>query len=276
MAGWVHQSREKRVSEQECATGKRTLRETRAKWTKIVNTTPHRAHFTHANIFSRVAEGLEPGSPRVSPLKKSHPHPRRSCFMRSPCCLTSRLFHFHNTHPLYYFPRTVVISAIHTFFEDSLVVCLEQGPLTGYEPNVTVEASSTQVSPMLLPWRRTSFGSAKNSGEDVTLAPMSSEVDERQSVRMLVSPLFRQKREASAAPARIYHSDRENSMSRSSHVPVTEKPVAIYLHDRKASRDPTILQESYSAREKEFLPSIEKFGITLIYEQIKQPKENRH
>ena len=56
---------------------------------------------------------------------------------------------------------------------------------------------------------RASFESTYNSGEDVTNALVSSEVDERQSLGTLASPLFTQKREASAAQARIYHSDRK-------------------------------------------------------------------
>ena len=148
-----------------------------------VNTTLHRAHFTHANIFLRVAEGPEPGSARMVScvfLKKSHLHPHWSCFTCSQCCLTSRHFHFHNTvHPLYSFPRTVVPTAIHTL-EDSLVAWLNKSPLLCYEPNVTVEASSAEVTPMLSPSRRASFGSTYNSREDVTTSLVSSEVDKRQ------------------------------------------------------------------------------------------------
>ena len=95
------------------------------------------------------------------------------------------------------------------------------------------------------------------------------------SMWMLASPLFTQKREASAAPARIYQSDRENSVSRSSHSPVTGKLAAMYSHKRKSSRDPQSSQESYSERERGHSPSIEKFGIFLTSEQIKPPKERR-
>ena len=58
----------------------------------------------------------------------------------------------------------------------------EETPLTGYEPNVTVEVSSAEVTPTLLPSTRASFGSAYNSGEDVTTTPVSSEVDETHSM----------------------------------------------------------------------------------------------
>ena len=67
---------------------------------------------------------------------------------------------------------------------------------------------------------------------------------------MLASPLCTQKKEASAA--RIDHSNRESSVSRSSHIPVTEIPVAMYLHKRKSSRDSKSLKESYSERKRTF------------------------
>ena len=98
----------------------------------------------------------------------------------------------------------------------------------------SVEASSTEVTTMLLPSRRRSSGSAYNSGEDVTSALASSEVDERQILGMLASPLCTQKREASAAPSRVYHSNTENSVSGSSHFATsTGKPVAC-THTRES------------------------------------------
>ena len=62
----------------------------------------------------------------------------------------------------------------------------------------------------------------------------------------------RREREASAASARSDHFSRENSVSSSSHIPVTGKPAAMYSHKRQSSRDPASLQESYSAREGTF------------------------
>ena len=61
---------------------------------------------------------------------------------------------------------------------------------------------------------------------------------------MLASP------SSSAAPARIYHSNRQNSASRSSHIQVTGKLVEMYSHKRKSSRDPKSLQVSFLDREK--------------------------
>ena len=54
--------------------------------------------------------------------------------------------------------------------------------------------------------------------------------------------LFIQKRQASAAPSTIFHSNRENSVSSSSHIPSsTRKLVAMDSHKRKSSRDPKTL-----------------------------------
>ena len=79
----------------------------------------------------------------------------------------------------------------------------DQSPIRGFEPNDPVEVSSVEVMTMLSLSRRASIGSSYNSGEDIA-TPASSEVDERQSMGMLASPLFTQKREASATPSRIY------------------------------------------------------------------------
>ena len=46
--------------------------------------TPHRAHFTHANIFSRVAQSVELAPARIFCLLESNLH-HRSCFKRRHC-----------------------------------------------------------------------------------------------------------------------------------------------------------------------------------------------
>ena len=71
-------------------------------------------------------------------------------------------------------------------------------------------------------------------------------------LRMLAPPLFTQEREGSAAPSRIYHSNRENSASSSSHIPSsTGKLVAMYSHKRKSSRDSKKGHRSFIPRERE-------------------------
>ena len=69
-----------------------------------------------------------------------------------------------------------------------------------------------------------------NSGVDATATPVSSEVDERQSIGRLAAPLLMQKREASAVPARICHSTGESYMSSTLHIRSAVRPVAIYSH----------------------------------------------
>ena len=124
-----------------------------------------------------------------------------------------------------------------------------QRPLTGYEPNAIVEISCTEVAPLHFASRMRSFCSVYNSGEDATSAPVSSEVDEKQSIERLASPLLIQKREASAIPARIYPSAGHSSMSRSSHIPSMGKLVATHAHKRKSSRDTRGIHEKHLTHE---------------------------
>ena len=77
-----------------------------------------------------------------------------------------------------------------------LVFQRQRPDMGGYGPNATVEISSADITPILLPSRRASFCSVYNSGEDVTMTTASSEVDERQSIGRLASLLPMQKREA--------------------------------------------------------------------------------
>ena len=60
-------------------------------------------------------------------------------------------------------------------------------------------------------------------------------------------------RQASSAPSRIYHSNREPSVSSSSHIPPsTGKLVAMYSHKRKSSRESKRSQEPHSEGERIF------------------------
>ena len=102
---------------------------------------------------------------------------------------------------------------------------------------------------------------------------MSSEVNERQSIGRLASPLLMQKREASAALARIYHFIGEGSVSSSSHSKRGETCRDIHTNGNRAE-----VQEAYRRhipQVKEHGPSIKKLDITYNYEQLKQPKESR-
>ena len=65
-----------------------------------------------------------------------------------------------------------------------------QTPLTNHEPYTIVEISSTEVTPIHLPSKLTSFCSAMNSGEDATNTLVCSEVDKRLSIGRVASPLL--------------------------------------------------------------------------------------
>ena len=62
--------------------------------TEGVNTTPHRAHFTHANIFSRVAQGAEQSPARIICVRvRTTTHrSRASCLIRGRYGRTSHRF----------------------------------------------------------------------------------------------------------------------------------------------------------------------------------------
>ena len=89
-----------------------------------MNTTPHRAHFTHANIISRVAQGLCTHLFGVISQSRD-PHSHRSCFTRSHPCMIALIFHFSTAHLLCFFLRTGVSTAIRTL-EDSLADLLNE------------------------------------------------------------------------------------------------------------------------------------------------------
>ena len=205
-------------------------------------TTP-RALYTRRQI-SRVAHGAEPvPACFIFHLSMVIRHLRWSCLMRRHCGLTSR---FSTSRP-----RTGRQSGW----------LAEQSPLTGYEPNVTVEVTSAKVALVLLPSRGASFSSAYNSGEDVTTTLVSSEVDVRHSMWMLASLLFTQKNGARAAPSRIYHS---------------KFCVKFVTHSIQHKADLwrcTRTRGSRAEIQKVYSPSIMRIGITSDYDQQKQPNK---
>ena len=113
-------------------------------------------------------------------------------------------FSFLSTFPLQFILLTVMNSNSVHAQQDGLVLLAIQSPLAGYEPTTTVEINIAKVTSVHLPSRRASLCSVFKSGEDATTTLVSSEVDEKQSMGMLASPLLMQKRGASAALARIY------------------------------------------------------------------------
>ena len=217
-----------------------------------VNTTPHRAHFTHANIFSRVVQGPERFQTRFGMCPLENNHSSFSCFMSYPQSSWSDLppSPFPPHIPSLLYPSHGAEQPHDPWTEGQSGRLAAQSSLTGYEPNATVEVSSAEVTLVLQPSRRTSFCSVYNSGGDVTTTLVSSEVDERQSMGMLASLLLTQNSETSAAIARNYRSTRESSVSSSSHPRSAGRLVGIYSHKRTSSNDPRNIQETHSARER--------------------------
>ena len=152
--------------------------------------------------------------------------------------------------PLYFILLTVMNNRSIHAQQDGLVELAIQSSLAGFEPNTTVEISSAQVTAVHLPSTRPSFCSVYKSGEDVTTTLVSSEVDERQSIGRLAASLRVQKREASAAAARIYHSTGEKFNVKLSSHSKRGRLVATHSHRRKSSRDPRRVQERNSASDR--------------------------
>ena len=145
------------------------------------------ARMSHTQTFSRVwlKELNRPAPARivvvfffcVSFQKKSHLHSPQ-VLNDAQSLLPDFPFPPPQHAPSLYIPRTVLNPAIHAM-EASLVDWSNNVLSQVNEPNVTLELSSTEVTLVLLPSRRSSFVSAYNTGEDVTTALVSPEVDER-------------------------------------------------------------------------------------------------
>ena len=137
-----------------------------------VNSTPHRAHLTHANIFSRVAHGSEQASARFicvrfkTSIHRSHV----SSLTRSCCGLTSHHFLSRSTFPLCCIPSHSDEQPLDPRIEGRSGRLAVESLLAGCEPNATVDISSAEVTPILLPSRRGSFCPVFHSGEHVTIA----------------------------------------------------------------------------------------------------------
>ena len=178
-----------------------------------VNSTLHRAHITHASLFSRVAQPCELHLfvchlERVILMSGCHfSHlPRSRTFLiaarhsdlflpalslsedKSQRTASRTLLwpFFFRTDPAHNFHHLAVTTKhlIHRQ-QDCLVVWPYNVRLQVYKPNAIVEIGSAEVTSIHRPSRRTSFCSVHKAGEDVTSARVSSEVAERQSIGRL-------------------------------------------------------------------------------------------
>ena len=157
--------------------------------------------------------------------------------------------------------------------QDGLVELAIQSSLAGFEPNTTVEISSAQVTAVHLPSTRPSLCSVYKSGEDVTTTLVSSEVDERQSIGRLAASLRVQKREASAAAARIYHSTGEKVQCQAQLTFEARGDLLRHTHTdgNRAETQDVFRREIPQVTGYEL--NGKKFEITEDSEKTKQPKE---
>ena len=139
-------------------------------------------------------------------------------------------------------------------FPSPLDSCLadlpEQSPLTGSEPNAPVEVSSTEATPIIFSSKKGSIGSTCNSVDDLATIPLVSEIGERADLGMLASPLLSRERDK-CEPTWNLWPDRESSEASFSHLrSSTEKPAARCQKHTKSSRDPSVVRNSQSERER--------------------------
>ena len=101
---------------------------------------------------------------------------------------------------------------------------------------------------------RPSFTSTYDSAESIATPPLESDLNDEQIRALLASPLFLQKREASADRSQVCHSVRKNLMSSSSRAPKsTGKPVALFSSKSRSS------QEVFSDEHHQILGNNEPF-----------------
>ena len=90
-----------------------------------------------------------------------------------------------------------------------------------------------------------SFLSSNQDSAESTATPQEADLDDEPIRALLASPRYPPERDASAERSQIYHSERENLMSRSSQDPISRgKPVTLF------SRQSRLNQDAFSEREQ--------------------------
>ena len=93
-----------------------------------------------------------------------------------------------------------------------------------------------EVKPMF--FHKPSMTSTYCTCESIATSSPESDLDDDQIRNMLASPLYLQKRQASADRSRVYHFFQENSVSSSSRFRESAgKLAAVFSHKRKSSQD---------------------------------------
>ena len=240
-----------------------------------VNTTPHRAHFTHANIFSRVAQGPERVQTRFGLCPLENNHSSFSCFMSYPqsSWLTSRLHPFCRTFSLHCIPRTVPNN--HTIHgqKDSLVDWRHKVLLQGMSP-----------TPL---WRlavQRSHWFSNHQGEQVSVQCIILVVTSQQRLYPRKSMKDKawecwlhccsRRTAKQVQPLQEIIAPLEKVLCQAHLTLEAQGDLSGYTH---TNGHRAMTQETYRRhipQEKGYGPRIKKLGITWNCEQINQPKEN--
>ena len=141
----------------------------------------------------------------------------------------------HNSLSLYLCHLAVIINHLIHGQQDSLVFWSCK--------SVVVKISSTEITPIRRPSRRTSFLLRIQSRWERHIYDRVFGSGWEAKFGNVNFTAVHAETETCAASARIYHSERKSSMSRSSHIPSAGTHVTTHSHKRKSSRDTWNAQE---------------------------------
>ena len=193
--------------------------------TSDANSTPHRAHLSRANTRTvsrvHVAQVLEPSSRQdrwLVVLASLFSHPSHQCFT---CTLLDPQLspNFSTPFPTVAPGSSTTPSLLYPSASPStatlqgrlcLADCLNNPPLTDYEPKSLIEVSS-EHTPNNLPSGK---GSLDTNLDDLATSVDASEIHDTTDVGRLASPLLSQKREVSAIPFSVSCSQTRSSVGR--------------------------------------------------------------
>ena len=110
-----------------------------------------------------------------------------------------------------------------------------------------------------LSYNQSFLSSAQDSAESIA-TPQEADFDDEQLRTLLASQLYLQEREASAGRSQVYHSERENLMSRSSQDPTSAgKVVAVFSSQNRLNQDTFSDRDEFSLRHQQVFGSNKPF-----------------
>ena len=120
------------------------------------------------------------------------------------------------------------------------------------------EHEDLRVKP--LSFHQSIIASTYDSAESIATPLPESDLDDEQLRALLASPLYVQEQEASAEHSQVFHSERENLMSSSSHDPIgTGKLVALFSSHNRLNQETFSDREEFSLRHQQVFGSTESF-----------------